>query len=425
MTVVRDAEAELAAEERAAEIFRQADRAPAEPQDHSRRGHSPLGASGAERWMKCPGSVELLKRLDLGESDEPDYRRIGTAMHEAAATALLEELESYELVGSTYNDTKITADLATPIGVYLDYCRRVSAAADAGDVWIEYAISSPVHPAFYGTADFGTAVIEPDGKHVLYVVDLKGGEGLAVEVEDNPQLKYYAFGLIDGLERQYGRTMRDEHTVRLAIAQPRIEWHPDGQVREWDTTVGEIKAWIHGTLVPAMNATQFDDRLDAGEHCRFCPAKLVCPLLTAMFGAGATANAKHIPDMTNETLGLNYKAAEAVKHYIRALEREALDRQMRGAQVPGIKLVRKKANRVFKPGAVDIAKGKFGDDAWKPRELKSPAELEKLPAAKEWVKEWAYSPDTGLTVALADDSRLAVKVTQGSEVFKAYLEKAE
>ncbi|MBO8865195.1 DUF2800 domain-containing protein, partial [Staphylococcus aureus] len=31
--------------------------------------HSPLGASSADRWIHCPGSVALIKALDLPRSD--------------------------------------------------------------------------------------------------------------------------------------------------------------------------------------------------------------------------------------------------------------------------------------------------------------------------------------------------------------------
>ncbi len=37
--------------------------------------HSPLGASAAERWMNCAGSVTLIKQLDLEDTDEPEYPR--------------------------------------------------------------------------------------------------------------------------------------------------------------------------------------------------------------------------------------------------------------------------------------------------------------------------------------------------------------
>lgn len=391
------------------ELVLTAEMAVAKP-DHAARGHSPLGASGAERWMKCPGSVALLKRLDLPESDEPDYRREGTAMHEAAAHALEHDYDAWELVGDTFNATPMTAALANPIQSYLDLCRRIAARADS--TFIEYAISSPVHPLFYGMCDFGA--VATDG---IDVVDLKGGEGIMVEVFENPQLKYYAFGIIDGLERTGGFTFPDETPVRLWICQPR-GFHADGPTRCWVTTVGALKAWINSVLVPAMLNTEWDDRLDAGAHCRFCPAKLVCPLMVALFGAACTANPKHVVQLTDEAIGLNYRAAAAAKFYIKALETEALERQMKGRVIAGLKLVKKKANRVWKDGAIGLAKAKFGGDAMTTPELKSPPQLAAVsPAAAEWVKEFAYTPDTGLTVALEEDAGVAVPVKTAAQVF--------
>jgi len=369
--------------------------------------HSPLGASGAERWMNCPGSVTLLSQLGEDISDEPDYRREGVAMHEAAAHALEQfpGLDAWELVGMTFNETVMTPELCDPLQIYLDYCRSL-----AGHQFVEYPVSSPVHPDFYGTLDFGCL------GETLEVVDLKGGQGVMVEIEDNPQVKYYAFGLIDGIERNGRRGFDDSCVVGLAIVQPR-GFHSDGPVRRWETTVGAIKAWVHEILVPAMHATEYDQTLDVGEWCRFCPAKLVCPMLTSLFQAAALANAKHLPDTSDEALGRSFTLAAGVKHYVKALETEAYNRAMRGKTIPGGKLVHKKANRVWKDGAVEQAKQRFGDDAWNPPEIKTPAQLEKLPAAKEWVKEFAFTPTSGLTFVLETATGQAVQVTAPADRF--------
>lgn len=374
--------------------------------------HSRLGASGAERWMACPGSYRLLALLrelglEVDESDEPDYQKQGTAMHLAAAHCLENSLEAWELVGEEFNGIWMTSELLDPVQTYLNYCRTLH-----GVPYIEYAISSPVHPLFFGTLDF--AAVNPG---LIHVVDLKGGEGIYVEVEDNPQAKYYAFGIIDGIERSSGFELASDIEVRIAIVQPR--WHdPEDRVRVWKTTVGEIKAWVHGVLVPAMLAVEYDETLDAGEHCRFCPAKLVCPLLTSLFGAAANANASAIPNMNNEMLGRNYELSAAVKFYIKALEAEAYRRAMLAQDVPGAKLVPKRSNRVFKDGAFALAEKKFGKDkVYNPPEAKSPAQLEKLPGAGDWVKEFTYSPDTGLTLALASDKRVGVKVSSAVDAF--------
>jgi hypothetical protein len=301
----------------------------------------------------------------------------------------------------------MTPELCDPIQVYLDYCRTLK-----GERYIEYGISSPVHPQFYGTLDYGCYGA------ALEIVDLKGGQGVMVEIEDNPQLKYYAFGLIDGLERSTSGLVPDDTEVGLTIVQPR-GFHAAGPVRRWATTAGAIKGWVHGELVPAMNATAYDGSLQVGEWCRFCPAKLACPMLTALFKAAALANPKHLPDMSDDAIGQNFVLSAGVKHYVKALELEAYNRAMRGRAIPGGKLVHKRADRVWKDGAVDLAQARFGDDALTEREMKTPAQLEKLPAAKDWVKEFAYTPQTGLKFTLATDSGAAVEVIAPAERFAA------
>lgn len=384
--------------------------------DQTRPAHSPLGASGAERWMKCPGSVALLKNLELDESDEPDYRREGLAMHEAAAHCLDNALDAWELVGQTFHDTEITDELALPIQTYLDYVGPIRRQAEdtGGESWVEHAVSSPVHPDFYGTMDFGALLRAMVEAARVKVVDLKGGEGIIVEPDHNPQMKYYAFGLIDAHPE-----WDDDMEVDLTIVQPRA-FHVDGPVREWTTTVGEIRQWVDKVLVPAMNATAFDHTLDAGPWCRFCPAKLVCPLLTSLFRAACVANPKEVVLLNDESIGYNYQYVRAVSFYLKALGDEVYNRLNRGKVVPGAKLVPKRSNRVFKPGAADLARQRFGEDAFSKPELKSPPQIELLgPAAKTWVKEFAYSPATGLTVANEDDPRPAVVVKSMAETFGA------
>lgn len=376
--------------------------------------HSPLGASGAERWMNCPGSVTLLKKLTLPESDEPDYRREGTALHEAAAHCLINRLDAWEIIGQTFNDTVIDEAMGNAVQVYVNYV--LPFMGDGWQHYVEYGISSPVHDDFYGTCDFGAT--GPDPTSSIRVVDLKGGEGIMVDAEDNPQLKYYAYGLIGGIERGESLLLPASTPVNLAIVQPRITW-TDSPIREWETTVGAIKAWVHDELVPAMNATDIDDRLQAGDWCRFCPAKLACPLLTSLFRAAATHNPKDIVHLDNDSVGRSYQLAASVKHYIKALEDETFRRLNTGQDVLGTKLVNKKANRVWAAEAPKLAVERFGDEAMEPATIKGPAALEKVsPAAAAFVKEHAYTPSTGLTVALATDNRVGVKVPTLQEAFQ-------
>lgn len=393
---------------------------------HSQRGHSRLGGSGAERWLNCPGSVGLLKSLRLPETDDPSYRLEGSAMHEAGALCLTTGQDAWETVGMAWEGCAITAPMANAVQMYLDYCRQFM-----GPEWrtyIEAPISSPVHPDYYGSCDFGAVWYGNVGP--IRVVDLKGGEGIAVDAEHNDQLRYYAFGLVDGIERATGEVFPDEAAVIVAIVQPR-GFHVLGPIREWEITVGELKAWVHTVLVPGMEATAWDHTLDAGEHCRFCPAKIVCPLMVSLFGAASTADPRAIVNLTDASLGRSFKLIDAVKHYLKALGEEVLRRGRAGHDLEkhGAKMVYQKTNRVWKDGAADLAKSRFGDDALTKPEVLSPPALEKLSTdAASFVKEFAYQPVGQLTVAPLSDPRRAVKVQPATEVFKAAitaLEKSE
>lgn len=412
-----------------------------------RAAHSAKGASSAERWMNCPGSSALIAAFDLPETDEPSYRREGIAMHEAASDCLMRDIDTWEIAGETYHETVIDPDMAEAIQVYIDRVRPLIAGGPAKGrfhneaFFVEARLAAPdIHEAMFGSVDFGamvsaTVATTMNGLPVmaalegfLDVTDLKGGEGIIVDPDNNAQMMYYAFMLI----ATHFAELDDDFPVRLTIVQPRA-FSQEGPIREWWTTVGDIKRWVVRDLLPAMHST--DNELDAGKWCRFCPAKLACPLLNSLFRAAASYDPKEVVSLSSEALGLSYQKTEAVKFYMKALEDETYRRQMAGTAVPHTKLVNKKANRIFNPTVtvkvegkeveipiMDAVKKKFGDAAMTAPELKSPAELEKLgPAAKEFVKEHAYMPVTGLTVALEGDKRTGIKVQSAQERFGAAL----
>jgi len=367
--------------------------------------HSPLGASSAERWMNCPGSIALLQTLKIDdETDEPDYRKNGVAAHAAAASCLLSGEDAWTVVGQVFHGVEIDVEIADAIQVYLDTVRPGMARATLK--YVEHRISQPsVHKDFFGTVDLGLIFDDATGE----INDYKHGEGIQVDVEWNVQLMYYAYG--------FACEFPGVRNWKLRIIQPR-GWHPNGPIREWEISTDDLCEWAEKELLPAMARTELDHDLDAGPWCRFCPAKLVCPLLSSLFGAAAKSNPNTVVNLSAESLGRSYQYVQAVEFYLKAMRDETYRRLNKGDEVPGTKLVNKKANRVYRAGAADEFKTKFGEKAYTPPELKSPAEMEKVgPAAAALVKEWAYTPNTGLTVALADDKRVGVKVKTTTEAF--------
>lgn len=341
--------------------------------------------------MNCPGSNALLKYVgELTESDEPDYRRDGTCAHAGAALCLASGQDGWELIGTDIGGTLFTLEMAQAIQVYLDAVR--SHTWPDSKLMIEFGISSPIHPLFYGTLDCAYV-----SGLTAWLFDYKHGEGLVVEVEENPQFMYYAYGLLE---------VHPEVTeFIITVVQPRIVFLEP--VRTWTVSADRIRAWARDVLVPAMDQADMNDKLDAGPWCRFCPAKLVCPLLTGLFRAAAVANPKELVNISNERIGEHYRYLQAVDHYKKALQEEVFNRSMKAPKsIPGTKLVNKKADRVFKPGSDIIFKSRYGEKAFTRPELKSPAQMEAIDAdAKDLVHEYAYTPQSGLTVALATDKR--------------------
>lgn len=374
--------------------------------------HSPLGASGAERWISCPGSHVILEALDLPPSDDSDYAKEGTGAHNAAAVCLRESKDAWEITGQKFNGFECDAEMTDSIQLYLDTLAEVRAEHGKQLITelVENRISGDFHPKFFGTVDDAMVGIE-----VIDVTDFKYGAGIAVDAYKNKQLMYYAVGV---LEKFIGADR-----VRLRIVQPRA-YHADGPVRVWETTTSELRAWKREVLIPAMARAELDTTLTPGDWCRFCPAKLACPLLTSIFGASITADATKLNHFSAAALARDYSLLDASKHYWKAVETEVYRRLSKGEEVSDgsaertFKLVPKKANRVLTKEGVEEAKSRFTAEELYVVEMKSPAQLVKLGnKGKEFVKEYAYTPQTGLTVAPLGDERVGVKIAKAAETF--------
>ena len=376
--------------------------------------HSPLGASSAERWMECPGSVALIKSLGVQEaSDEPLYRARGTAAHTVIERSLKGSIAPWEQIGDTVEGVQIDEEISSGAQAFVDEISRLRIEHPNAQEFIEFRVSSPRHKFFYGRLDY--AII--DGKFAA-IRDYKNGVGVTVEVENNPQVMYYAYGLL--------KDFPDAEEVDLGIVQPNA-FHSSGTLRTWRIDAEYIRDWAESTLFPAMERAALDEQpFLPGAWCRFCPAKIVCPALSGLFRAAATYSEHQVKTASDEALARDYALLPNVKMFVKALEQEVFQRLNQGSRgfENSAKLVIQKANRVLKPEAPFI----FSDvpGAFTTPELKSPPELEKLgPEVKKLVGEYAYTPESGLTAAPWSDKRQEQKVLTATETFGKFLEKKD
>lgn len=358
--------------------------------------HSPLGMSSASRYIKCPGSVGLGWGV---EDEESEYAAEGTAAHALAETCLNSGADAWEHLPFHGKDT------ADAVQVYLNAVREAHPDRNQSNFFVERRFHcEELNEFYYGTSDCTYIDLE---QRTLHVWDYKHGVGIVVEVEENPQLMGYGAGMLVDLQLSGAIDW-----VVLHVAQPRA-FHPDGPVREWRISTGELWTWLWSVLLPAMDQAMVSTDTQSGEHCRFCPARSRnCPQIAAdmdeleelmkMF-EGGTAD-----ELTDAQVARFMNLLEVAKIAAKAANSTAYTRMQAGGIIPGYKLVSGRANRVWKADAINAASDKFGDRALTAPEMKSPAEIEKLPMGKDFAAQYAYKPDVGLVVAKDTDTRKTV-----------------
>jgi hypothetical protein len=320
--------------------------------------------------------------------DEPGFRLEGTQAHTLAEQCLKHDFDTWQ--GGSLGLSMFSANMMEAVQVYLDYVR-----SRPGWALAELKLHRPeFHDLAYGTAD---AVCLDPGH--LEIIDYKHGAGLAVEVEENPQGMYYAGMVIDEL----GHAWTDDEEIKITIVQPRKP-HSDGPIRTWITTVGHLRRWMVEVLRPAMVQTSVDAFLSPGDHCRFCPAKLVCPAFLAVGSEFSRLDIDQLQALSDPVLARLLTKKTVLRMVLAALDKEAARRMIENhGELPGWKVVPAMGDRVWKPGAPV-----FG---WQERKPMTPAQVEDCQGGKLFTAEWAEKPFRGYSVVPDEDRRKAAKFT--------------
>ena len=122
---------------------------------------------------------------------------------------------------------------------------------------------------------------------------------------------------------------------------------------------------------------------------------------------------KGVEALTNEQVGRYMELFAVAKVAAANAGKTAYTRLQAGHEVPGQKLVKGRANRVFKEGAEEAMKEEFGDRAYE-KKLLSPAKLEKVLGGKKFVAKWSRKPPADPTMVPVSDKRPAIQVDAAS-----------
>jgi hypothetical protein len=347
-----------------------------------------VGGSTAKRVINCPGSVALVQKMPPKPSSE--FADRGTLLHNAMDLILSTGQTVDSLIGMKYQDQVLTDDLI------VEKVRPALAALDEidpekiMDIEVETRVGfGDLLPGVFGSADVIGRI-----KNRAVVMDWKFGDGVAVEVEENPQLMFYAAAAMHTKEAQWAFEGVDE--IELVIVQPPA-------VKRWVTTPERIAKFELELVQAVKQASKPDAELRVGDHCRWCAAKPICPQMT---GAVDRALRVSVQSIDAPMIGAYLANADMLEDWITDLRALALKMLEEGVNVPGYKLVAKRGTRQW----IDEAKAAevLGEDFIETKSaLLSPAQAEKLLKKRKLTlpDDLVVSVSSGTTLASVDDPR--------------------
>lgn len=355
--------------------------------------HSLLGPSAAHRWMLCPGSVELQKRVP--EEEESPFAAEGTLAHKMAEELLNETPPTWDYDPEMLHHVRM-------------YTEEVISSAGDFDIEVEAKVElSDIDERLFGTVD---AYSYDYDNGILSVLDLKYGKGVEVDVEDNPQLLYYA--LCAWSECPYA------NEVVLTIVQPRIEQR---QIKSISYTKEQLMNFAV-LLRDAVNEVDNNPTkyVAGAKQCKWCNASAICPAQSKSFAAITSVDAREptitppaVEEMTLEMIGNVYAHKKMLSKWLDDVTAHAQRELEAGKEVPGAKLVMQRKNRIIPDK--DEAKKYLQSKKYRVKDicdlnLKSPAKLEAAGIPKHEVAKLTVVPKGKLVIAPASDKRVAEDV---------------
>jgi hypothetical protein len=364
--------------------------------------HAKLSASGAHRWLACPGSVKA-------EDGIPDttstFAQEGTAAHELGEISLVGGTDCSDMIGTQLleNDAySVTPEMADAVQVYVDVVRYLG-----GEQMYEERVDfSEWVPDGFGTSD---AIVLNETK--MSVIDLKYGKGHRVEAQDNAQGILYALGAYAAYGYLY-----DIQTVEIIIVQPRLD-----HISVWELSIEDLLKkgeWISQRA--EMTQDPQAQRVPGEAQCQWCKAKANCGALQKFTHDVIATDFDNLdklsnPDtLTDEELRAALDAKKLVVSWLDAVETVVTQRLAVGEDFDGYKMVAGRSSRNWndESQAATVLESALGVKAWE-RKLTSPAKAEKLLAKSQLglIESLISSKEGRPTLARESDPRPAVGAT--------------
>jgi hypothetical protein len=351
-----------------------------------------VGGSTAKRVIACPGSVALVAQMP--PQVENKYMTEGTALHSAIDYLVNDgDASPYSLLDKNFNGVALSEDHCEKLKVALALLNEVDPAEEMNFATETRVGFGDLLPGVFGSTD----LIGRIGNRAV-VLDWKFGDGVIVDAEENAQLMFYAAAAMRTQESAWAFDGATE--VECVIIQPPM-------VRRWVTTPERIRQFERELVQAVKQSALPDAQLMVGDHCRFCPAKPICPNMT---GAVDRAIAVKIDNLDKNMISSYLKNADLLETWISSLRELALSMMESGAKLPDYKLVAKRAIRQWTDeDKAKVALFALGLEESEVMEtsIMSPAKVEKVLKKRKLALpvDVVVAVSSGNTLASEDDPR--------------------
>lgn len=369
--------------------------------------HAKLSASGAKRWLSCPGSVRMEEAF---EDTTTTYAEEGTAAHTLSELKLMFQTGKINKRTFTLRTNKFKASnpyYSEEMNDYTDdYVNEVIELFHSyPDAFIDLEQRvdfSRWVPEGFGTSD---VVIIADG--TLHIVDLKYGKGVPVSATCNPQMRLYALGAYELYS-----LMCDFETVKMTIIQPRLNESSTDEM-----PLAELLEWADGFVQPRAELALSGEGecVPSEDACRFCKARAVCRARAEANLEAARLDFEEPADkLSKEEIAEILLQAPEIKKWIEQVEAYALTQARDHDEAfPGLKLVEGRSNRMItdKEKAAELLQEAGFEDIFKPQELLNLTKLEKAigkEAFSEVLADLIAKPPGKPTLVKESDKRPAI-----------------
>jgi len=407
--------------------------------------HSPLvGGSIAAMRLACPGSYQATLALPATAEISSVYAEEGTFAHACMDIVMKHRMQhcvawadaydymmadAVNLVGMHVHDREVTlSHIEDMIGPAIDALWELEQTYGGGFkvLAIELRVRFPAVPGAFGTMD----LVLGNSDTVLHI-DWKFGSGVPVKAAYvhgdtetvNAQLLFYATAAKHSARHLY----RGRPKMAVAIIQPRTA------TPLTHTTIGpkDIKYFRADIEKAIVTATSPNPPRARGDHCRFAPCKVSCPLWTGpmleFMGVTDITAPEITPTVFGEYLAKAKALSDIAEGYIKEVNEQLHAFLEAGEQVPGWRLKAKAKQRQWVDE--EIVEHALEDVGFDTKDIYT-RKLVTFAAAEKTAKRLGVKipeelrvapPSTETTVCRTDDPAPVVTKAVASDQFRAAL----